>query len=104
MYNVMYIKERYMSKMVRKQIYIQKNHEERLKKVAEARGVSEAEIIRRALENELRRAGYRLAYDDAAWQRLSHAISEMDKLPSVPQKKRDWTRDDLYEERMKRYD
>jgi hypothetical protein len=56
------------------------------------------------LENELRRAGYRLAYDDAAWQRLSHAISEMDKLPSVPQKKRDWTRDDLYEERMKRYD
>ncbi len=93
-----------MAQMIRKQIYIQKGQEERLKKAAEARGVSEAEIIRRALENELKRAGYRLAYDDEAWKRLYAAILEMDKLPPVPQKKRDWTRDDLYEERMKRYD
>ena len=93
-----------MAQMVRKQIYIQKSQEERLKRVAEARGVSEAEIIRRALDNELKRAGYRLAYDDEAWQRLNNAILEMDKLPPVPQKKRDWTRNDLYEERMKRYD
>jgi hypothetical protein len=93
-----------MAQMVRKQIYIQKNQEERLKKVAEARGVSEAEIIRRALDNELKRAGYRLAYDDEAWQRLNNAILEWDKLPPVPPKERDWTRDDLYEERMKRYD
>lgn len=93
-----------MSQMVRKQIYIQKSQEERLKKVAEARGVSEAEIIRRALENELRRAGYRMAYDQDAWGRLYTAMLEMDKLPAVPQKERDWKRDDLYEERMKRYD
>ncbi len=33
-----------MSQMVRKQIYIQKSQEERLKKVAETRGVSEAEL------------------------------------------------------------
>ena len=93
-----------MAQMIRKQIYIQKSQEERLKKVAEARGVSEAEIIRRALDNELKRAGYRLAYDNEAWKRLYAAIQEMDKLPPVPQKKRDWKRDDLYEERMKRYD
>ncbi|HET9587355.1 MAG TPA: CopG family transcriptional regulator [Anaerolineales bacterium] len=93
-----------MSQMVRKQIYIHKGQEERLKKIAEARGVSEAEIIRRALENELKRAGYRPAYDNEAWQRLYTAIQEMDKLPPVPQKKRDWKREDLYEERMKRYD
>ncbi|HEU0294101.1 MAG TPA: CopG family transcriptional regulator [Anaerolineales bacterium] len=93
-----------MSQMVRKQIYIQKSQEERLKKVAEARGVSEAEIIRRALENELKRAGYRLAYDREAWKRIEVAIQKMDKLPPVPQKKRDWKREDLYEERMKRYD
>ena len=93
-----------MSQMIRKQIYIQKSQEERLKKVAEARGISEAEIIRRALETELKRAGYRPAYDQEAWKRLYAAILEMDKLPPVPQKKRDWTREDLYEERMKRYD
>ncbi len=93
-----------MKQMVRKQIYIQKNQEERLKRVAEARGVSEAEIIRRALENELKRAGYRLAYDSDAWARLYTAMLDMDKLPPAPQKKRDWKRDDLYEERMNRYD
>ena len=93
-----------MAQMIRKQIYIQKSQEERLKKVAEVRGVSEAEIIRRALDVELKRAGYRLAYDNEAWQRLYNAILEMDKLPPVPQKKRDWKREDLYEERMKRYD
>ena len=93
-----------MTQMIRKQIYIQKSQEERLKKVAETRGVSEAEIIRRALDVELKRAGFRLAYDNEAWQRLYNAILEMDKLPPVPQKKRDWTREDLYEERIKRYD
>ncbi|MCI0555535.1 MAG: ribbon-helix-helix domain-containing protein [Anaerolineae bacterium] len=93
-----------MAQMIRKQIYIQKSQEERLKRVAEARGVSEAEIIRRALENELKRAGYRLAYDSEAMKRLHQAMLDQDKKPPVPQKKRDWTREDLYEERMKRYD
>ena len=93
-----------MTQMVRKQIYIQQSQEERLKKIAEARGVSEAEIIRRALENELRRAGYRLAYDSEAMKRLYQAMLDQEKNGPVPQKKRDWKREDLYEERMKPYD
>lgn len=94
-----------MKKMVRKQIYIQKSQEERLKKIAEARGVSEAEIIRQALENELRHVGYyRSAYDPEAWQKVLDFWAEMDNRPPVPQRPRDWTRDDLYEERMSRYD
>lgn len=93
-----------MSQMVRKQIYIQKSQEERLKKVSEARGVSEAEIIRRALESELKRGGVRRAYDDEAMKRLHQAMLEMDKKPPVPRKKGDWTREDLYQERIQRYD
>jgi len=93
-----------MAQMIRKQIYIQKGQEERLKKVAEARGVSEAEIIRRALENELRSAGYRLAYDDEAFKKAYKFMLAMAKRPPVPRKKRDWTRAELYEERMKRYE
>jgi Zn-dependent peptidase ImmA (M78 family) len=93
-----------MSQMVRKQIYIQKSQEERLKRAAETRGVSEAEIIRRALDIELKRAGYRLAYDDKAFARFLAFMEELDKRPPVPRRKRDWTREDLYEERMKRYD
>ncbi len=93
-----------MKQMVRKQIYIQKSQEERLKRAAEARGVSEAEIIRRALDNELKRAGYRLAYDNDAMRRLHQAMLAQDKKPPVRRKKRDWRREDLYDERMKRYD
>ncbi len=93
-----------MTQMIRKQIYIQKSQEERLKKIAEARGMSEAEIIRRALDVELKRVGFRLAYDDQAMKRLYQAMLDMDKKPPVPRRKRDWTREDLYEERMKRYD
>jgi len=93
-----------MTQMVRKQIYLQKSQEERLKKIAEARGVSEAEIIRRALDIELRHAGYRLAYDGEAFSKFLAFMKELDQRPPVPQRKRDWTRDDLYEERMERYD
>lgn len=93
-----------MTKMVRKQIYLQKSQEERLRKVAEARGVSEAEIIRRALEIELRHAGYRLAYDAEAFSKFLAFQKELDQRPPVAPRKRDWTRDDLYEERMVRYD
>jgi hypothetical protein len=93
-----------MAQMIRKQIYIQKGQEERLKKVAEARGVSEAEIIRRALEIELRHARYRSAYNRDAWMRIRDFVMELEKRGSVKRRKRDWKREDLYEERMKRYD
>jgi len=94
-----------MSQMVRKQIYIQKSQEERLKKIAEARGVSEAEIIRRALENELRLMNvYRPAYDQEAWKQIVAFWEELDKRGPVEPRPRNWKREDLYEDRMKRYD
>jgi len=94
-----------VSKMVRKQIYIYKNQEERLKKVAEASGASEAEIIRRALENEMRLTNvYRPAYDQEAWNRIVAFWEELDKRGPVEPRPRDWSREELYEERMSRYD
>lgn len=94
-----------MAQMVRKQIYIQKSQEERLKKLAETRGVSEAEIIRRALENELRQMSvYRPAYDPDAWKGIVAFWEELDRRGPVEPRTRDWKREDLYEERMKRYD
>ena len=93
-----------MSQMVRKQIYIQKSQEERLKRIAEARGVSEAEIIRRALEVELKYAGFRMAYDREAMNRIIAFWEELDNRGAVEPRIRDWKREDLYEDRMKRYD
>jgi hypothetical protein len=93
-----------MAQMIRKQIYIQKRQEERLKKVAEARGISEAEIIRRALEIELRHARYHSAYNRDAWMRIRGFVMELEKRAPARRRKRDWKREELYEERMKRYD
>ena len=41
-----------MAEMVRKQIYIEERHERLLKRISKARGVSEAELIRQAIERE----------------------------------------------------
>lgn len=41
------------TQMVRKQIYIQRRQDILLKRLSQARGLSEAEIIRQALEREL---------------------------------------------------
>ncbi len=94
-----------MKQMVRKQIYIQKSQEERLKKVAEASNLSEAEIIRRALENEMRQSViYRPMYDDEAMRRMIAFWEELDKRGPVTPRPRNWTREELYEDRMRRYD
>jgi hypothetical protein len=50
--NVYHLRESRMTHMVRKQIYIEKRHERVLKQLSEAVGVSEAEIVRRAIERE----------------------------------------------------
>lgn len=94
-----------MSQMVRKQVYIQKDQEARLKKMAELAGLSEAEIIRRALENEMRQSSaYRPPYDDEVMRRLLAFWEELDKRAPVAPRSRNWTREELYEDRMKRYD
>lgn len=42
-----------MSEMVRKQIYIHERHQLLLERLAQARGVSQAEVIRQAIEREV---------------------------------------------------
>ena len=57
--------------MVRKQLYIGPDHEEKLKHLAEALGVTEAEVIRRAI------AGLRLPPDNptaAEWHEALHTL------------------------------
>lgn len=41
-----------MARMVRKQIYIQERQARLLRRISKARGVSEAEVIRQAIERE----------------------------------------------------
>jgi hypothetical protein len=81
--------------MVRKQVYITKEQDEELKRLSDWLDVSEAELIRRGIEQivESSRAEVR----EQAWDRLFAFMEERAKL-KVPQQPRTWTRDDLYDD------
>jgi len=60
-----------MIPMVRKQIYLPQRQQRELKRRAQARGISEAELIRQALERDLAGGLSRtFHHDPKAWSRL----------------------------------
>jgi hypothetical protein len=88
--------------MVRKQLYIHKRHNALLKQLSQARGVSEAEIVRQAIEHEALGASVKPASPDpAAWEALTvYLDSRVASLPTG--KPYRWNRQDLYTERGNR--
>jgi hypothetical protein len=95
-------KEKTIAEMVRKQIYIQERHERLLKRISKARGVSEAELIRQAIERETVGEKPVLAPDQESWDKiLRFAKSRKTTRPSVRPYR--WNRLDAYEEREKRF-
>ncbi|MGB8647229.1 MAG: CopG family transcriptional regulator [Anaerolineae bacterium] len=93
-----------MTQMVRKQIYIPRQQEARLKRLAKARGVSEAEIIRQALDRQLSGgASQPFQPDPKAWEEARQFMRELVAQGPLPNRRRQWTRDELYEERLSRY-
>ncbi len=102
--NVMYkgCKERIMSGMVRKQIYIEERHERLLKRASKACGISEAELIRRAIERETVGEKPFLAPDQAAWDKMLY-FARSRKIPRPGARPYRWNRLHAYEEREKRF-
>ena len=89
---------------VRKQIYLEKKQDQQLKRLAEARGVSEAEVIRQTLDQRFAEAANRPAPPDAnAWRKAHATMLQLLTEGPLPQAGRRWTRAELYEERMSRY-
>ena len=87
-----------MSRMIRKQIYLHAEQEALLKQCAEALGISEAEMIRRCLDDVQHHAARQPA-DRRAWEDelvFLHTRAERLEAHSQP---RTWTREDLYAER-----
>ena len=70
-----------MSNMVRKQIYIYHRQEILLKRLARVRGISEAEIIRQAIDREADRGPLIIQnHDRTAWEETLRFIEERKKL------------------------
>lgn len=100
MYKVMYTRQS-MTRMIRKQVYIEARHERELKRRARELGVSEAELIRRGID-ALAVATPPLPRSDQAWREMLAYIRKR-RMMRVPQTGRRWTREELYEERLQRY-
>ena len=92
-----------MTQMIRKQVYIGKKQQALLSRLAKARGVSEAEIIRQAIEHEATSGQAQTVVTDSsalddlvrfALSRREHDITE------EPLR---WRRDDAYAERQERH-
>lgn len=83
-----------MGRMVRKQLYIDASQERLLKARAAATGVTEAELMRDALDLLLSDSGGPRA-GDARWHELMSMAEERRK--RLPATSRTWNRDEIHE-------
>jgi hypothetical protein len=88
--------------MVRKQLYLEARQDKALKRLARERGTTEAEVMRDALDRYT--SGPVSVAADEIWRREVEYMRERMKRQQAPQRPRDWTRADLYEERLGRHD
>jgi hypothetical protein len=90
--------------MIRKQVYIEPRHDRMLKRRASQRGVTEAELIREALDSVETGTlpGRREVDADAARKALAFMRS-LSASHAGASRRRTWTRESLYEERIGRW-
>jgi hypothetical protein len=90
-----------MAQMIRKQVYIEPDQDAVLKKQAAMLGVTEAEVIRRAIDTQV--AFLKPAVRDLhAWEREKAFIAGRIATGPVPGGRK-FSRDELYAERLERY-
>src|SRR5258708_4367230 len=90
--------------MIRKQVYIEPRHERMLKRRARQRGVTEAEIIREALDSvETVGVVRKRDVDEAAGRQALRFMRALGTSPRKALRGRTWTRESLYEDRISRW-
>jgi hypothetical protein len=87
-----------MSRMIRKQVHVEPRHEEFLKRRSKALGISEAELIRRGID-QLAWGPVKEQVDQCAWEVAKVFIQQRRRL-EAPQTGRTWTREQLHDERL----
>ncbi len=85
-----------MADLIRKQLYITRDQEKMLKLKSRELGVTEAEIVREALDKREYRYEYPFKSTDK-WQEELAFIKQRISGRQVDQQTRTWRRDDLYD-------
>jgi transposase-like protein len=89
-----------MGRMVRKQVYIELEQDALLKKRARDLGVTESDLIRRGI-NQFGQSAVNWPLDRQSWQDELTFIRQRALVPALD-RRRAWTREELYEERFRR--
>ncbi len=84
--------------MVRKQIYLPQKQNQKIKRLAKQRGVSEAEVIRGAVEREPEITTYPVRENVEGWQEILRFVKERQAAYAGQGKPVHWNRQELYEE------
>ncbi len=93
-----------MVQMIRKQVYIEPRQEAILKRLAQMRGVSEAELIRQSIDRQVSGGQAQLTQlDPVAWEEAYQFMVALHARGARSEKGRKWNREDVYEERLSRY-
>lgn len=88
-----------MVQMVRKQVYIQRQHEIILKRLSQVRGVSEAELIRQAIDNQVGGKASSVTPDPGAWEEALEFMLALQARGPLTGEPRHVRREELYEDR-----
>lgn len=90
--------------MIRKQVYIEQRHDRMLKRRASQRGITEAQLIREALDSiEAGAVVSRREGDSAAARKALAFMRSLSASRGEKSADRGWTRESLYEDRIGRW-
>ena len=92
-----------MTVMIRKQIYIPRRQDILIKRLSQSRGISEAELIRQAIEREISGSMNQAPNDNDAWAKLMEAVEEVRQRWDGKSEPLRWTREEIYAEREDRW-
>jgi len=87
--------------MIRKQVYIEPRQDEGIKQRARKLGITEAEVIRKAIDGQMASLSTH-SHDLSAWEREKAFIVRRVSIRSRSAGRR-FRREDAYEERLSRY-
>ncbi len=93
-----------MAQMIRKQIYIPKRQQAVLKRIARARGISESELIRQAIDQQTLDNLQATVSDHDAWEKALQFMLALRAQGPVNDQPRQWKREDAYEDHLSRHD
>jgi hypothetical protein len=92
-----------MVQMIRKQVYIQPQQQKTLKRLSQMWRLSEAELIRQAIDHQTGGVAAPFISDAAAWEEAHAFMLGLCEREPEGGHSREWRREDLYDERMDRY-